>query len=226
MRTGRGYVKVRKPKRFGTVLLLIAGGAAATAASAAITWASATGVDALRGPVDATASGGQVAPALVPLAAAAVAALGALVAAKGGLRRAVGAATMVLGIVVCWLGIRGLLHEPADVFFGPSASVAFPDVRIRPLGPAIGTAGGLALLVAGFTVLAGRIRARELGPRYDRTGASPQAAGSGDDPALRMWKELDGDRDPTVDLPTTSLDRADRPPGTGPHVSDRRHEGG
>ncbi len=71
MRTGKGYVKVRTPMRFGSVLVAIAGGAALTAGSAAITWASGTGNDELRGPLDITATGGEVAPALVPVAAAA-----------------------------------------------------------------------------------------------------------------------------------------------------------
>ena len=216
MRTGKGYVRVKKPMRFGSVLAAIAVGAALTAGSAALTWASATGNDDLRGPLDVTATGGQVAPALVPIAAAAVAALGALLAAKGVLRRGVGAVTLLLGVVVGWLGIRGFLHEPAEVLFGSTSSVRLADVRIRPLGPLAATLGGLSLVVAGFAVLAGRIRARELSPRSERAGGSPPATPTSADPALEMWKELDDDRDPTLDPPApTARDRVDRTSGDG-----------
>lgn len=211
MRTGKGYVKVRTPMRFGSVLVAIAGGAALTAGSAAITWASGTGNDELRGPLDITATGGEVAPALVPVAAAAIAALGALLAAKGVLRRGVGGVTLLLGVVVCWLGIRGFLHEPAEVLFGSTSSVRLADVRIRPLGPLVATLGGLALVVAGFAVLTGRIRTRGLGARHERAGGSSAATPTSTDAALEMWKDLDDDRDPTLDPPAPAArDRVDR----------------
>lgn len=210
MRTHKGYVKVRKPLRFGTVLGLIALGAALTAGSAAITWAAATGTDDLRGPLDVTATGARVAPALVPLAAASLAALGALLAARGVVRRAVGALTVLLGFGAGWFGVRGLLREPADVLFPATSSVQFVDVTIRPLGPFIATLGGVVLVVAGFAVLTGRIRARALGARYERTGAPAAGAPTSEDPALDMWKDLDADRDPTLDAPAPT----DREPST------------
>ncbi len=216
MRTHRGYVKVHQPLRFGSILALIAVGAALSAGSAAITWASATGDDELRGPLDLTASGSQVAPALVPLAAAAVAALGAVLAARGALRRVVGGVTVVLGVIVAWSGIRGLLHEPSEVLFAATSSVTFADIRIRPLGPTMATVGGVLLVVAGLAVLTGRIRARTLGSRYERAGTTAAGTPSTGDPALDMWKDLDAHRDPTLDAPApTGPDRSDGTPGPG-----------
>lgn len=201
------------PLRFGSVLALIAGGAALTAGAAALTWASGSGIDELRGPLDVTATGSRAAPALVPVAAASVAALGALLAAKGGLRRAVGAVTMLLGVVVVWLGIRGLLHAPVEVLFASTSSVSQVDTDIRPLGPVTAALGGLALVAAGLAVLTGRIRARELGARYERPGSATSRAASSADPALEMWKELDDHRDPTLDPPApTGPDKLERAP--------------
>jgi uncharacterized membrane protein (TIGR02234 family) len=219
VRTSKGYVRVRKPLRFGTVLGLIALGAALTAGSAAITWAAATGTDDLRGPLDVTATGARVAPALVPLAAASLAALGALLAARGVVRRAVGALTMLLGFGAGWFGVRGLLREPADVLFPATSSVQFVDITIRPLGPSVATLGGIVLVVAGFAVLTGRIRARVLGARYERSGA-PAAPAAGapisEDPSLDMWKDLDADRDPTLDTPApTGREPSARVPDQG-----------
>lgn len=218
MRT-RGYVRPpQKPRKLSTVAGLILLGAALAAGSAALTWADATGVDDLRGTLDLTATGGRIAPALVPVALATVAALGALFAAKGLFRRVVGGLILLLGVVVCWLGIRGLLDDPEGSVFGTTSGVALSDVSIRPLGPLMAALGGLALIVAGFAVLTGRTRSRGLSSRYERgstpAGGSSTTAPTSADPDLAMWKELDAHRDPTLDPPPTGdRDTLDRAPG-------------
>lgn len=199
MRT-RGYVRPPcKPRRLSTVAAFVAVAAALTAGSAALTWADATGVDDLRGSLDLSATGGRIAPALVPLAVASLAALGAVFAARGPARRVIGAVTVLLGIAVGWLGVRGLLVEPDVAAFGSSTGVDLTDVRIHPLGPTMATLGGLAMLNAGFTVVVGRFRSRGLGARYERSTSAPTPAATSVDPELAMWKELDAHRDPTLD---------------------------
>lgn len=211
MRT-RGYVRPpRRPRRLSTVAALVVIGAALTAAAAALTWSDGTGVDDLRGVLDLGATGGRVAPALVPLAVAALAALGATLAAKGPVRRVVGALTMLLGVAVCWLGVRGLLVEPDVSVFTSSTGVTLTDVHIRPFGPSLAVLGGLAMLSAGFSVVTGRIRARGLGARYERSTVPSTPAVTSADVELGMWKELDAHRDPTLDQPSSDgRDRLDR----------------
>jgi hypothetical protein len=94
--------------------------------------------------------------------------------------------------------------------------VQFADVRIRPFGPLVAALGGIGSIIAGSAVMTGRIRARQLGARYERGTHTPAAAPTSEDPALQMWKELDGHRDPTLDPPApTGRDRVDRAPDDG-----------
>ena len=198
---------------------MIVAGAALTGGSAALVWAGASYVDELRGSVAVTATGSDVAPALVPLAAAGIAALGAILASRGTVRRLVGGLVMLLGGAVGWLGIRGLLNHSIDAITRTSASAGAPAVDLLPTGPLMAIVGGLLLLVAGGPVLAGRRTARDLTARYERRTAAAAAAGSTADPALQMWKELDEHRDPTLENNGPKAhDSLIKPPGSdGPN---------
>jgi uncharacterized membrane protein (TIGR02234 family) len=194
-------------------------GAALTGGSAALVWAGARYIDELRGPVSVTATGADVAPALVPLAAAGIAALGAILASRGTFRRLVGGLVVLLGGAVGWLGIRGLLNHSIESISAASAAAADSSVELHPVGPVLAIIGGLFLLVAGMPAIAGRLAARDLSGRYERRAAPTAAADSTADPALAMWKEMDEHRDPTLEINgPTPHDSLNKPPGSdGPN---------
>jgi uncharacterized membrane protein (TIGR02234 family) len=196
---------------------MIVAGAALTGGSAALVWAGASYVDELRGPVAVTATGSDVAPALVPLAAAGIAALGAILASRGTVRRLIGGLVVLIGGAVGYFGIRGLGNHPIESLSQTSASDRV--VELHPTGPGMAIIGGLLLLVAGVPVVAGRRAARDLSTRYERRAAAAAAADSTADPALQMWKELDEHRDPTLENNGPKAhDSLTKPPGSdGPN---------
>lgn len=177
---------------------LLGGGALLTAVAALVRWAAATVQDDLRGPLEVTAVGSEVATALLPAAAAAVAALGAVLATRGVLRRAVGLLITLLALAIGWLAVRGLTHDPVEILLANTPTAVAQSVRISPIGPILAIMGALCLIGAGVPVLSGRIVARSLGARYERRGTATDTTASSADPALMMWKELDEQRDPTL----------------------------
>lgn len=212
----RTYAR-RSPMKIGTTVGLILVGAAAVAGSAVPVWATATLSDDLSGVRETTATGAQVAPALLPIAAAALAALGAVLAGRGVLRRVVGALVVLLGASAVALAVQGMLHPPVDVLVEDSVRSGISNVGLSLYGPVLAVVGGLAVASAGLPLAAGRTAARALGSRYERRSTSAASLATSGDPALMMWKELDADRDPTL------LD--DLPPGrdslAGPLEGDR-----
>lgn len=182
-------------------LLIILGAAMAGGASLQ-TWARATWKNDLQGQFDTAATGGDAAPALIPLAVAALAALGAVLASRGWLRRAVGVLIALAGATVTWQGITGLVSAPTDALTPTARPATEVGTATREFwGPATATLGGLLLIGAGVLVVLAPSAKRAMGSRYER---GPVTAGPGDSArdadldAVAMWKEQDADRDPTL----------------------------
>ncbi len=184
-------------------VLLILGAALAGGASL-LTWATATWTNDVQGEFDTTATGGDAAQALIPLAVAALAALGAVLASRGWLRRAVGVLIGLAGATVIWQGISGLVSAPIAALTPenrPAAEVG--TARLEFWGPAVATLGGIVLILAGVLVVLAPPTKRAMGSRYER-GLAAAAPATGDTArdtdldAVTMWKSLDADQDPTV----------------------------
>lgn len=182
--------------------LLIVLGAAMAGGASLLTWARATWKNDLQGQFDTTATGGDAAQALIPLAVAALAALGAVLASRGWLRRVVGVLIALAGATVMWQGIAGLVSAPTDALTPtgrPATEVGTANLEFW--GPAIASLGGLLLITAGVLVVLAPSAKRAMGSRYER---GPVAVGPGDSArdadldAVAMWKEQDAARDPTL----------------------------
>ncbi|WP_092778916.1 Trp biosynthesis-associated membrane protein [Actinokineospora terrae] len=147
--------------------------AAALWGAAALTWEhSARGRPGTDLTVTVDITGGEVAPALVPLAVLAVAAVAGTLALGGVWRR-------LLGVVVALLGL-------VPVFEGVVDGTEFA-------GRALAVAGGALMLAAGVVLVLRGHRAPRLGGRYRSPGAVKEAARDEED----LWRALSEGEDPT-----------------------------
>ncbi|MGW4112311.1 Trp biosynthesis-associated membrane protein [Actinosynnema sp. NPDC004786] len=160
----------RRPLWIVVALLLLA--AVALWGASALTW-------------DASAdrSGGEVVPALTPLALLCLAAIAAAVALGGWVRR-------VLGVVVLLAGV-------AAAFQGVDADGPVTGRGLVFAGAALAVAAGVVLVVRG------RVMPR-LGGGYQTPGAAKRTA----DPEREMWNALERGDDPTDG---TDAERGDDP---------------
>jgi uncharacterized membrane protein (TIGR02234 family) len=197
---------------YGAVLATQVVAAAAALLIATRTWQTVTTPRPHPFPPDVLAVTGRVLDA-APLACALVGLAGALalVATRGWARRAVGAVIAVAGGVLAWRSIA----DAAAVAAGParelvrahhplvtlSASVR-PRVDAAALWPALSTAAGVLLVLAGVVIAARGTRWSALSARYE-----PPDAGAAEDGANRaradasLWSALERGEDPT-DFPT------------------------
>lgn len=142
------------------VLLLLAGAGALWGASG-LTWDDQAG-----------RSGGDVVPALVPLALLCLAAIAATVALGGWPRRVLGAVVVLAGVAAAFQGVG------AD---GP------------PTGRGLVFAGAAAVVVAGVLLLVRGSAMPRLGGGYQTPGAARRSA----DPERELWNALERGDDPT-----------------------------
>ncbi|GAB2906132.1 Trp biosynthesis-associated membrane protein [Nonomuraea fastidiosa] len=145
-------------------------------------------------------TGGDLSPALTPVALAGLAGVVAVLATRGTGRRVVGAVLALCGAGVAaatwaaidggnvtgWLSERNVLHGASGVPW-----------EAAPLWPAVAAAGALLMLAGGITAIVRGGRWAGMSARYDRAkGPDGEAkAQVSDDRAL--WDALDRGDDPT-----------------------------
>jgi hypothetical protein len=159
-----------------TAVLLLVLGALALWGSSGLTWVSEQRDRAGVGLVEVGRSGGEVVPALVPLAVLAVAAVAAAVALGGVARR-------VLGVLVALAG--GLA-----VVLAVTAAGSLPPRLLA-------VAGGLAVLAGGVVLVLRSAVMPRLGGGYQTPGAAKRVA----DPERELWNALERGEDPTGNPP-------------------------
>jgi hypothetical protein len=130
------------------------------------------GASAMSWDASADRSGGDVVPALTPLALLFLAAIAAVVALSGWVRR-------VLGVVV-------LLAGAATAFQGVDVDGPVTGRGLVLLGAALAVAAGVLLLVRGSSM-------PRLGGGYRTPGAVERTA----DPERELWNALERGDDPT-----------------------------
>jgi uncharacterized membrane protein (TIGR02234 family) len=163
-------------------------------------------------PVEAVATGADLAPLVPATGLVLLAAAVALFAVRGSGRVVVGLLTAVAGGVLGWAGLRALLTGGLDAAAvaeaggGPGAS----SVELAPGWPVLAAVAGAVGLAAGLLVV---LRGRQwpgMGRRYERPDAAaarPAARPRTDEErAQAAWQALDRGEDPTVEP-------ADRRPG-------------
>ncbi|GAA2880248.1 Trp biosynthesis-associated membrane protein [Nonomuraea rubra] len=154
----------------------------------------------LQGTEVAAPTGGDLGPALTPVALAGLAGVVAVLATKGAGRRLVGALLALCGAgaaaatwaalsgdnVTGWLREQNVLHGATDLPW-----------EIAPLWPAVAAAGALLMVAGGIVAAVRGSRWAGMSARYDRgAGPHPEAkAQVSDDRAL--WDALDRGDDPT-----------------------------
>ncbi|WP_223167692.1 Trp biosynthesis-associated membrane protein [Nonomuraea sp. SYSU D8015] len=141
-----------------------------------------------------TPTGGQLGPALTPVALAGLAGVVAVLATKGAGRRVVGALLALCGAgaaaatwtaldgtaVTGWLAERNALRGAAALSW-----------EIVPLWPAVSGAGAALMIAGGAVAMVRGGRWAGMSARYERSGPAP----AHDDKAL--WDALDRGDDPT-----------------------------
>ncbi|GLW90834.1 Trp biosynthesis-associated membrane protein [Actinokineospora globicatena] len=156
------------------VVGLLPPAAAALWGAAELTWEHVTrgrpGTDVT---VTVDVTGGEVVPALVPLAVLAVAAVAGTLALGGVWRRLLGVIVVLLGVVPVYAGIT----EGTEL-----------------AGRALAVTGGALVLAAGAVLVARGHRVPRLGDRYRSPGAVKETARVEDD----LWQALSEGEDPTL----------------------------
>ncbi len=158
-----------------TAVLLLVLGALLLWGSSGLTWVAERRDRAGGGLVEVTRSGGEVVPALVPLAVLAVAAIAAAVALGGVARRVLGVLVALAGGLACAL-----------------AATATGSLPPRLLA----VAGGLVVL-AGGVVLVWRSAVMPRLGGHRAPGAAERVA----DPDRELWNALERGEDPTGNPP-------------------------
>ncbi|GAA1271053.1 Trp biosynthesis-associated membrane protein [Saccharothrix xinjiangensis] len=149
----------RRPLWIAVALLLA--GAGALGAASGLTWDAAAELD-----------GGDVVPALAPLALLCLAAIAAVVALAGWARRALGGVVLLAGV--------------AAGFQGAGADGPLTGRALVLAGAALVVAAGALLVVRGAAM-------PKLGGGYQAPGAAKRSA----DPERELWNALERGDDPT-----------------------------
>lgn len=165
----------KRPLWMVVVLLLL--GAGALWAASRLAWSQEAVDGGVRGTVQVRETGGQRAPALVPLAFLGLAGIAGMVATGGWVRRVLAVLLAVAGCAAAVLGISGL------------AGTGFGEV-----GPWAAVVGGLLLLTAAALAFRAAQDMPRLGARYENRRAADAAPGTDDD----LWKALSEGQDPTT----------------------------
>jgi uncharacterized membrane protein (TIGR02234 family) len=167
------------------------------------------------GTVPISATGAQVAPALIGLAALAVAAVAAAIAVSGVARRVLGGIVAVAGAYGSYAAVAAWLHPPTAVelpaLVGSAAAgaVTAPGAAVATTAaPVLGLLGGLLVVAGGGVLAVADRRLPRMGARYDAPGAPRRPA----DPERAAWDELDSGVDPT----TEGTFARERGPDVGP----------
>ncbi|MFR9802848.1 Trp biosynthesis-associated membrane protein [Pseudonocardia sp. RS010] len=154
------------------------------------------------GAVPVAATGAQIAPALLGLAALAVAAVAAAIAVSGIVRRVLGGIVVLVGAYGVYAALAGWLRPPGPselpVLVGSAAAGATtaPGATVTTTAaPLLGVLGGLLVVAGGVVLLVADRRLPRMGARYDAPGAPRRPA----DPERAAWDELDSGVDPTTE---------------------------
>lgn len=153
------------------------------------------------GPLNLTATGRHLYPALNGLALVALV-VGVLVLVTGGwARRVLGALLLVIGGWTGWYAVRGIraghrTHLPVQdtlrLLGGrTTAADGLAELRYHPVWAYLSLLGSVLLLAAGLILLA---RAGRWHSGFSARYAAPAEAGAGGDP----WRQLDRGEDPTI----------------------------
>ncbi|MEU4325008.1 Trp biosynthesis-associated membrane protein [Nonomuraea dietziae] len=179
-------------RELGVWLLLCAAGAGLTLLATGRVWASARYGAAA--PVELT--GGDLAPAVQPLALAGLAATVALFATKGLWRRVIGAVLALCGVGIALLSWRGLSAGAAEELAAARRPLAAATGDVAAVAhtawPYLAAAGGALLIASGVLAVARATGWAGMSGRYDRPGS---AAEQRDDKSL--WEAIDRGDDPT-----------------------------
>ncbi|MFD1937738.1 MULTISPECIES: Trp biosynthesis-associated membrane protein [Nonomuraea] len=179
-------------RELGIWLLLCAAGAGLPLLAAGRVWTSVTYGAAA--PVEL--AGGDLAPAVQPLALASLAAVVALFATKGVWRRIVGGVLALCGAgiaLLSWQGVAGSAARELAARRNP-VGAATQDVTAiaHTAWPYLAAAGGALLIAGGVLAVLRATGWAGMSGRYDRPGS---AAGPRDDKSL--WEAIDRGDDPT-----------------------------
>ncbi len=195
----------RARREYGVATLALAAGAALMLAASGRVWV--TGELASPGPVAAVPvdlTGGDLTGALRGLGWAGLAGIVGLYAARSWARRVVAlliAACGVFALTSLWSATRpGVLADAvtrlASDTGGAAQSAGAPE--IHALGPVMGAAGAVLLVLSGLVSVARAPAWPGMGNRYDRDAAPrPRQAETPAD----LWKSLDAGDDPTLGAP-------------------------
>lgn len=140
----------------------------------------------LHGMVVDRQNGGQVQPALVPLALLSLASIAAILAVGGWPRRVVGVLVALVGVAAVWIGASDL-----SVVFGVRPN-GYPTGEVLS-GHGLAMLAGVLLMAAGVQV----VRTAGVLPRLGASYQTPRAARQVRDPNKELWHALSEGRDPT-----------------------------
>ena len=195
----------RVRREYGVSMLAMGGGAALMLAASGRVWVS--GQLNSPGPVasvTADLTGSDLTGALSGLALAGLAGIVGLYAARSWARRVVGllvAACGVFALTALWSATRPSALSDAVVDLatdtaGAAQSAGTPE--LHALGPAMGAAGAVLLILTGLVAVLRAPAWPGMGNRYDRDAAPrPRQAETPAD----LWKSLDAGDDPTLGAP-------------------------
>ncbi len=205
----------RVRREYGVSMLAMGGGAALMLAASGQVWVS--GLLSSPGPVASVAvdlTGSDLTGALSGLALAGLAGIAGLYAARSWARRAVGllvAACGVFALTAVWSATRPAALTDAVVDLAADTAGAAHGAgtpELHALGPAMGAAGAVLLILTGVVAVLRAPAWPGMGNRYDRDAAPrPRLAETPAD----LWKSLDAGDDPTLGAP-----EGDGPAGTEP----------
>jgi uncharacterized membrane protein (TIGR02234 family) len=205
----------RARREYGVSTLAMAAGAALMLAASGRVWV--TGELSSPGPVASVPvdiTGGDLTGALSGLGWAGLAGIVGLYAARSWARRVVAllvAACGVFGLTALWTATRSTALADAVVELAPDTAAAAQGAgapQLHALGPAMGAAGAVLLILSGLVAVVRAPAWPGMGNRYDRDAAPrPRQAETPAD----LWKSLDAGDDPTLGAPADGA-----PAGTEP----------
>lgn len=144
-------------------------------------------------------TGGELEPALVPLALLALAAVAAVLATSGWLRRLLGVLVGLAGLWVCWLTASPVhVARPGAQFLADAQRqdlLRHESTLTTQLAVGRGLVGlgAVALLFVAVLLVSRGQRMPKLGARYQAPGAERPPG----DPDRELWDLLDKGEDPT-----------------------------
>lgn len=195
----------RVRREYGVSTLAMAAGAALMLAASGRVWV--TGELSPPGPVASVPvdiTGSDLTGALSGLGWAGLAGIAGLYAARSWARRVVGLLVAACGgfaLTALWAATRPGILADAVVELAPDTAAAAQSVgapELHGLGPAMGAAGAVLLVLTGLVAVLRAPAWPGMGNRYDRDAAPrPHQAETPAD----LWKSLDAGDDPTLGAP-------------------------